>query len=87
MAWSVSCAVGVFGSFVSSVTVLAIGPANAVVSTCAVTLPVSPGLITLSKSVTVQPQPGLAAMICRSASPVFFTRNAHSSLSPFGMIP
>src|SRR5438094_5707151 len=87
MAWSVSVAVGVVGSFVSSVTVLAIGPANALVSTWAETLPVSPGLTTLSNSATVQPHAGRAAMICRSAVPVFFTAKTQLSFSPLGTVP
>ena len=36
---------------------------------------------------TVQPQPGLAAMICRSASPVFFTSKDQSSFSPLAIVP
>src|SRR5258707_10305345 len=83
----VSWEVGVLGSLVSTVTPLAMGPAKLVVSTWALILPVSPGLISLSKSATVQPQPGLAAMICRSAVPVFLMTNDQSSFSPLGTTP
>src|SRR5258708_31738997 len=63
------------------------GPAKLVVSRWALILPVSPGLTSLSKSATVQPQPGLAAMICRSALPVFLMTNDQSSFSPLGTTP
>src|SRR5450631_3135401 len=86
-AWIVRLVDGVEGSFVSMVIAFAIGPAKFEVSTCAVTFPVCPGLITLSKSATVHPHDGRAAMIWRSASPVFFTTNDQSSLSPLGIVP
>src|ERR1700682_5331811 len=83
----VSWEVGVLGSFDSTVTPFAIGPAKFVVSTWALIFPVSPGLISLSNSATVQPQPGLAAMIWRSALPVFLMTNDQSSFSPLGTTP
>ena len=87
MACSVSVEVGVLGSLVSSVIVLAMGPENAVVSTVAATLPESPGLMTLSKSATVQPHAGRAAIICRSDVPVFLMANVQLSFSPLGTVP
>src|SRR3954463_8894452 len=83
----VTCAVGVLGSLVSSVTALEIGPAKFVVSTCAETLPVWPGLTILSKSATVQPQVGFAERISRSAEPVFLISNDQSIFSPLGTVP
>src|SRR5258708_38067300 len=83
----VSWEVGVLGSLVSTVTPLAMGPAKLVVSTWALILPVWPGLISLSKSATVQPQPGLAAMICRSAGPGFFVANDQSGFSALWTTP
>src|SRR5687767_14935994 len=66
---------------------LEMGPAKFIVSTFAETLPVAPGLTTLSNSATVHPQAGRAAMISRSAVPVFLITNDQSSFSPLATVP
>jgi hypothetical protein len=66
------------GSLETRSTDLEIGPEKLLVSTEVCTLPSAPGLMTLSKDATVQPQPGRASEMMRSDPPEFFTRKVVS---------
>ena len=70
-----------------TLTPLEIGPLKVLESTTACTLPVAPGLMTLSKSATVQPQAGWTLVIWRSASPSFLIRKSWTIFSPLGTVP
>src|SRR5450759_1497721 len=67
--------------------VLEIGPWKFLVSTVSVIFPSAPGLITLSKSGTVQPQEGLTSVMCRSDFPAFFTTKTCLIASPLATTP
>ncbi len=75
------------GSFETTSTDLEIGPVKLLVSTLVWTLPSVPGLITLSKDDTVQPQEGRASEMIRSEPPVFLSTKSVSITWPLGTVP
>src|SRR5438552_11320370 len=66
------------GSFETTRTDFEIGPEKLLVSTLVCTLPSAPGLITLSKEETVQPQEGRASVMTRSEPPVLWITKSDS---------
>ena len=57
------------------------------VSTLVCTLPSAPGLTSLSKEETVQPQEGRASVITRSDPPVLRMMKSVSMIWPLGTVP
>ena len=75
------------GSFETTRTDLEIGPEKLFVSTLVCTLPSVPGLISLSKEETVQPQEGRASEMTRSEPPLFLMTKSVSMTCPLGTVP
>src|SRR4029077_11869644 len=66
---------------------LEIGPEKLLVSTAVTIFPSAPGLISLSKAATAQPQPGRASLMIRSEPPVFLTTKVVSMTCPLATVP
>src|SRR5215510_6887209 len=75
------------GSLETTSTDFEIGPEKLLVSTLVWTLPSAPGLITLSKEETVQPQEGRSLVITRSEPPTLRITKSDSMNRTFGTVP